>query len=85
MLLSRDDSYELRRRATIAEVSTRIRGIAVEVMLGPEDGLPRRSAANLDNINTVDTALLKERVGLLSPSKIRAVDAALKFALGIPG
>lgn len=83
VLLTRDDSYAVRNEATVAEVTTRIRNIPVEVPLGPEDGLPRRCVANLDNINTIRLSLLRDRVGLLSQANIQALDAALRFALGL--
>ena len=38
VLLSRDEAYAVRNAVTIAEVTTTIRGIPVEVPLGPEDG-----------------------------------------------
>lgn len=85
LLLTRNDSYAVRNQANAAEVTTRIRGIPVEVPLGPQDGLPRRCVANLDNINTVALAALTELVTLLSPPKMREVDAALQYALGLSG
>src|SRR4030065_255030 len=53
LLLSRNEAYEVRSRVIIAPVTTQLRGIRSEVPLGPEDGLPRRSVANLDTILTI--------------------------------
>lgn len=83
VLLSRDETYRIRNQATVASVTTRIRNIPVEVPLGPEDGLPLRCVANLDNLNTIRLERLRERVALLRPDKVRALDAALHFALGL--
>lgn len=44
LLLSRDDAYAVRLLVTIAPVTTRMRGIPVEVPLGPADGLDRPCA-----------------------------------------
>ncbi|MDQ6713947.1 MAG: type II toxin-antitoxin system PemK/MazF family toxin [Candidatus Dormibacteraeota bacterium] len=41
ILLSRDEAYEVRRLVTVAPVTTRVRGIPVEVPLSPKDGIPR--------------------------------------------
>jgi len=83
ILLSRDEAYEVRRLVTVAPVTTRVRGIPVEVPLGPKDGLPRECVANLDTVTTIPKDALRERLTVLSRSKMAAVDAALRFALGI--
>lgn len=84
VLLSRDEAYTVRSAISVAEVTTRIRGIPVEVVLGPEDGLPKRCVANLDTIVTIRKELLIERITILRNEKIEQIDAAIKFALSIP-
>ncbi len=83
ILLSRDEAYEVRRLVTVASVTTRVRGIPVEVPLGPKDGMPRECVANLDTVTTIPKDALRERLTVLSRSKITAIDAALRFALGL--
>src|SRR5687767_10480994 len=83
ILLSCDEAYALRELVTIAPVTTRIRGIPVEVPLGRGEGLPRRCVANLDTITTIPKRSLVVRVSLLPAAKVAALDDALKFALGI--
>jgi mRNA interferase MazF len=83
LLLSRDEAYQVRTLVTVAPVTTRLRGIPVEVPLGPDDGLPRPCAINLDTITTIARAALQERITALRPDRIRAVEAALHFALGL--
>jgi len=84
VLLSRDEAYPIRNAVTVAEVTTTIRGIPIEVPLGPEDGLPRRCVANLDIIITIRKELLRERVSLLSAEKISQINQAIKFAFCLP-
>jgi mRNA interferase MazF len=84
LLLSRDEAYRVRNAITIAEITTRIREIPVEVSVGPEDGLPKKCVVNLDTVATVRKDLLKERICQLRVEKIEQVDRALKFALSIP-
>ena len=84
ILLSRDEAYTVRSAISVAEVTTRIRGIPVEVVLGPEDGLPKRCVANLDTIVTIRKELLIERITILRNEKIEQIEAAIKFALSIP-
>ena len=83
ILLSRDEAYEVRQLVTVAPVTTRVRGIPVEVPLGPKDGLPRECIANLDTVTTIPKDALSERLAVLSRSKMAAIDAALRFALGL--
>ena len=84
VLLSRDESYQVRNLVTIAPVTTRIRDIPVEVRLGLSDGLPRECAINLDTITTIPKSLLVDRITLLRPEKLQAANEAIKFALELP-
>ncbi|MCH8987826.1 MAG: type II toxin-antitoxin system PemK/MazF family toxin [Chloroflexi bacterium] len=83
VLISRDEAYSYRELVTIAPVSRRIRRIPAEVALGPEDGMPLVCAVNLDSITTIPRAGLQRHIASLSADKLRAVDAAIHFALGL--
>lgn len=83
VLLSRGEAYAVRNAVTVAEVTTTIRNIPVEVLLGQEDGLSKRCVVNLDTIATVRKELLKERITLLSRKKIEKINSAIRFALDI--
>jgi mRNA interferase MazF len=83
LLLSRDEAYAVRTLVIVAPITTRVRGIPSEVPLGTEDNLPRHCVANLDTITTIAKASLRERLTSLSAEKMRAVDAALHFSLGL--
>jgi len=83
VLLSRDEAYAVRNAVTVAEVTSTIRGIPVEVELGPEDGLPKKCVVNLDTIVTIRKDLLIERIALLRDEKIEQINSAMKFALFI--
>jgi mRNA interferase MazF len=84
LLLTRTPAYRYLSKVVVAEVTTRVRGIPQEVQLGPEEGLPRPSVANLDNVHVVPKSLLRDAVGLLAPSREREVKRALGYALGWP-
>jgi len=83
VLLSRDEAYAVRNAVTVAEVTTTIRGIPVEVVLGPEDGLPKRCAVNVDTLVTIRKELLTERITLLGSDKIEKINQAIQFALSL--
>lgn len=83
VLLSRGAAYRARNQVTVAPLTTRVRGIRSEVGLGPQDGLPRPCVANLDNINTIRVGQLLERVSQLGADKIRSIEDAIHYALGL--
>jgi len=83
VLLSRDEAYAVRNAITVAEVTSTIRGIPVEVELGPEEGLPKKCVVNLDTIVTIRKDLLIERIAILRDEKIEQINSAIKFALSI--
>jgi mRNA interferase MazF len=84
VLLSRDEAYAVRNAVTVGEITSTIRGIPVEVALGPEGGLPKKCVVNLDTIATIRKDLLIERIVLLRREKIEEIDGAIRFALSIP-
>ncbi len=83
LLLSRNDAYTVRELVIVAPLTTRIRGIPSEVSLGNEDGVPRACVVNLDTITTIARASLRERLTALSAEKLKAVEEALHFSLGL--
>lgn len=85
LLISRDEAYLVRRLVTVAPVTTKVRDIPVEVPLGPEDGLPKLCAANLDSLTTIPQATLERRIARLAPEKLEAAEEALRLALGLGG
>ncbi len=83
LLLSRNEAYAVRELVTVAPVTTRIRNIPSEVHLGPEDGLPQLCVVNLDTITTIAKRSLCDRLTTLSFEKLREVELAFHFALGL--
>jgi mRNA interferase MazF len=83
LLLSRNEAYLVRELVTVAPITTRVRNIASEVPLGLEDGLPKPCVINLDTITTIAKSILSDRLTSLSVKKMKAVETALHFALGM--
>jgi mRNA interferase MazF len=84
LLLSRDHAYSILSRVAAAEVTTTIRGIAVEVPLGRAEGLRRPSVANLDIIHAVPVENIERKIGELSEDRVHEVERAIGYALDIP-
>lgn len=82
VVLSRDAAIPRLRRALVAPCTTTIRGLPSEVMLEPgDDPIGRRSAVNLDSVESVSIAVLVERLGTLSAKRLREICAALEVAV----
>jgi mRNA interferase MazF len=68
---------------TVAPITTTIRGIPSEVVLGIEDGLHQDCAVNFDHIQTVPKAKVGRLITNLSDTKMAQVSVAICFALGM--
>jgi mRNA interferase MazF len=82
LLLSRNDAYQYLNKFVVAEITTTIRSIPVEVKVGRREGLPSSCVANLDHIRTVARQWFDSRAGALAPSRHCEVKSALGYALG---
>ena len=82
LLLSRNDAYEYLNKFIVAEITTTIRGIPVEVAVGRREGLQSKCVVNLDNIRTAARHWFETRAGSLSASRHLEVKRALGYALG---
>lgn len=82
VVLSRDAVIPRHRRALVAPCTTTIRGLPSEVVLEPgADPVPRRSAVNLDSVESVSLGILVERLGRLADDRMRQICAALAVAV----
>lgn len=82
VVLSRDAAIPRLRRTLIGPCTTTIRDLPSEVVLEPgEDPVPRRSAVNLDTVESVSTGVLVERLGRLSDLRMEQVCTALAVAV----
>ena len=82
VILTRQEVLPLLRTATVAPITSTIRGLPSEVIVGAEEGLKRDSAINLDHVQTVDQRRLFKYVGSVSEGKMRQVCRALAIATG---
>ncbi len=67
-----------------APVYGEVLGLSTEVTLGPDDGLPRSSAARCDFLTLMFKRRLTDFVSTLAPAKVADLDRALASALELP-
>ena len=83
-VLTRDAAIDVLQAIVCAPITRTIRGVASEVEVGPDCGLPKSGVITCDNVLTVPkTALDPEPVGVLDLEKRIDLDRALRFALDI--
>lgn len=82
LLLSRNGAYQYLSRVLAVEITTKIRTIPQELLLGAREGMTRRCVANFDNLRTVPKAALIEHIGRLPPARIGEAKLALGHTLG---
>ena len=82
VVLSRDLAIAVRRIVLVAPCSANIRGLATEVVLDPRpDPVAGACAVNLDALESVGVGVFIERLGTLTPSRMREVCSALAVAV----
>ncbi len=67
-----------------APVYSEVLGLMTEVVLGPDDGLPRECAIRCDFLMLMFKAKLTRFVATLPPAKVRELNSALAHALDLP-
>ena len=81
-VLTRQSSIDVLARVTVAPITSTIRGVPSEVLLGPDDGMKDACAINLHDLVTVNEAPLGRRLAVLRPGKLHEVCQAIAFSLG---
>jgi len=83
LILTRTSVIPFLNEVTVAPITTTIRGIPSEVVLGIGDGLLQDCAVNFDHLQTVPKAKVGRKLTSLSAEKMAQSSAALCFALGM--
>ena len=82
LVLTREDMIGRLHTVTIAPITSTVRGVPSEVVVGPESGLKQPSAVNLHHVATVPRDGLRSFVGSVSRETMHRIRDALLFALG---
>jgi len=65
LILTREQVRQVRQLVTVAPITTRIRGLRSEVLVGQRNGLDDDSAVSLDSIATISRDQLIRPLGAL--------------------
>jgi mRNA interferase MazF len=82
LVISRQVALDHLHTALVAPITSTIRGLPSEVLLGVADGLKQQCVANLDHILSVRQSDLYKYVGHLDDARMLEVCRAAAIALG---
>ena len=82
LIVTRNEAIEFLHSVMVAPITSTIRGLDSELLLGTAEGLKHESAANFDFLQTVEKARLTTYVGALTAAKQALICRALEFAAG---
>jgi mRNA interferase MazF len=82
LILTRDSALKGLATATVAPITSSIRGIRSELLLNEMDGMQGPCVVNLHNILTVPQHRLGKRLASLSEERMPELCNALRYALG---
>ncbi|MGH2879733.1 MAG: type II toxin-antitoxin system PemK/MazF family toxin [Solirubrobacteraceae bacterium] len=80
VVMTRTEAIQSLNELFLVLATTSIRGLATEVELGPEDGMPRSCVLNADHATAADKIFLTERITQLGSERMNEVCRALALA-----
>jgi mRNA interferase MazF len=83
LVLTREIAIPHLTWVTVAPITSRIRGIGVEVPVGPANGIDHEAVVNLDNIATIPVVDLGRQIGRLLPGQEAALARAVRAAFDL--
>jgi mRNA interferase MazF len=83
LILTREIVRPYLSRATVAPITSRVRGLTVEVLVGPSNGLDQESVINCDNIVTVPTSAVGRQIGFLWSEQEPRLSEAIRIVFNV--
>lgn len=86
VVLTRDAARAAMTKVTVAPITSTIKGLSSEVLVGPANGLDHDGAISVDNVLTVPASLLGRTIGFLTQAQEGELARAIVLAydLDIP-
>ena len=82
VIVTRDPLAALLHAVIVAPITSTVRGLSTEVIVGAEDGVRHESVANLDNVQLIARSRLIRRVGRARRATMVAICSAMISAVG---
>lgn len=84
LVLTRAHAQARLTRVTVAPITSSIRGISSELLVGPANGLDHESVVSLDNVQTIHRDDLGRQIGYLLPHQEHGLALAITLAFDLP-
>jgi len=81
LVLTRDEVIDVRANVTVAEITTKARGLGVEVSIDADAGIDQSSVVNCDGLHTVSQRSLTRRLGTVGDETLEDICRAIAIAL----
>lgn len=85
LVLTREEVRAVRRLVTVAPITSTVRGLRSEVIVGRRNGVDHECAVNLDSITTVPREVLVRPIGALLEEQERDLTRAFHEAFDLEG
>lgn len=82
LVVTRDEVLDVRANVTVVEVTSQVRGLAVEVPIDVDAGIDEPSVVNADGLHTISQRRLTRQLGSVGSDTIGDVCDAIAMALG---
>lgn len=83
LILTRSSAIPALNSVVVASITTTIRDIGSQIVLGPEEGMPEDCTVSLDNLHTVPKRNFGAYITHLPGTKMLEVFEGIKFTFGI--
>ena len=83
VVLTRLEVVALRGQVTVAPITTRVRGLSVEVLVGRRQGLGSDGVVNVDHVQTVPREAVGPFIGTLTPVQEHLLARAVRHAFDL--
>jgi mRNA interferase MazF len=83
LVLTRDVMRPYLSSVTVAPITSTVRGISTEVLVGEDNGLQHESVVNCDSISTIRVEQLMQPIGFLLPRQELALRTAITMAFDL--
>jgi mRNA interferase MazF len=83
LILTREIVRPHLSRVTVAPITSRVRGLTVEVPVGQSNGLDQDSVINCDNIVTVPTSAVGRQIGFVWSEQELKLSEAVRAAFDL--
>lgn len=77
LIVTRNEAIAVLKNIVVAPVTSTIRAIPTNMVVGAREGIDHDSVASFDNLSAVPKSVLTQRLGAIDPLRLHEICAAL--------